>query len=158
VAIFRSAGGAVHFSGTYAYAMDAKGRVAVPARFRDQMAKAGETELVIAPAIKEPHLKLYPGSSWLALREKIEAIGNPLERQKVRRVVLSRAHDLSPDGQGRVLVPQMLRSAAGIGEEVVIVGDGDHVQLWSPARWDEALQASVDGILDAEALLADLGF
>lgn len=148
----------MNFSGTYAYAMDAKGRIAVPARFREQMARAGESELVLAPALREPHLKLYPGSSWLRLRDKIEAIGNPLERQKVRRAVLSRAHDLTGDAQGRVLVPQMLRSYAGIGDDVVLVGDGDHVQMWSPARWDEALKASVDGILDAEALLADLGY
>lgn len=151
-------GGALHFSGTHTYSVDAKGRVAIPSRFREQMARAGESELVLAPALREPHLKLYPGSSWSILREKIDGIGNPLQRQAVRRAILSRAHEVSTDGQGRILVPQLLRAFAEITDDVVVVGDGDHVQFWSPAHWDKALGTSIENIVKADALLADLGY
>lgn len=150
--------GEMQFSGTHPYAVDAKGRVAIPARFREQIVRAGEQELFLAPALRDPCLKLFPGAAWRALRAQLERIPNPQQRQSAKRAILSRAHEVATDTQGRVLLPAVLREHASIGSEVVVVGEGDHIQFWAPARWEAALQSAIDDVSGAETMLAELGF
>ncbi len=120
------------FLGRFAHTLDAKGRLAVPARFRELLAG----EAVLTRGI-DRCLALYPMSAWLPLAERIEAlsISDP-DARAFRRLVFAEAANLELDGQGRILVPPELRRYAGIEREALIVGVNSSVELWNPSRWE----------------------
>ena len=127
------------FLGRHAHAVDAKGRMAVPARFRDALADG----LVLTRGI-DRCLALYPMAAWRPLAEKIDAlpISDP-DARTFRRLVFAEAVDLTLDTQGRILLPPELRAYAGIDRDALVVGVYTSVEIWSPERW-----ASVSAALD----------
>ncbi|MDQ3045338.1 MAG: division/cell wall cluster transcriptional repressor MraZ [Chloroflexota bacterium] len=127
------------FLGRHAHALDAKGRLAIPARFREELAPG----LVLTRGI-DRCVALYPLASWNHLAAKVAAlpISDPNART-FRRLVFAEAVDLALDGQGRILVPPELRRYAGLEREVVVIGVYTAVELWSPALW-----ATIDAGLD----------
>ena len=129
------------FLGRHAHALDAKGRVAVPARFRDALAEG----VVLTRGI-DRCLSLYPMAAWLPLAEKVAAlpISDP-DARNFRRLVFAEATDLTLDGQGRILVPPELRRYAGLEREALVVGVHTHLEVWSPEAW-----AAVAERLDAD--------
>ena len=139
------------FLGRYAHSLDAKGRLAIPARFRDELA-AG---LVLTRGI-DRCLSLYPMAAWLPLAERVSAL--PLtdpDARNFRRMVFAEAVNLDLDGQGRILVPEELRRYGGLEREAVVVGVHTSVEIWSVERW-EAVNAQMDedGTAIAERLAA----
>jgi MraZ protein len=127
------------FLGRYAHNLDAKGRLAIPARFRDALAEG-----VILTRGIDRCLALYPLEAWRPLAEKVAAL--PLtdaDARNFRRLVFAEAADLSLDGQGRVLVPPELRRYAGLEREALVVGVDTSIEIWSPERWAE-VEASLD--------------
>lgn len=140
------------FLGRHAHTVDAKGRMAVPARFRDALAEG----LVLTRGI-DRCLALYPMVAWQPLAEKISAlpISDP-DARTFRRLVFAEAVDLALDGQGRILLPPELRAYAGIDREALVVGVHTSVEIWSPERW-AAVSAALDDDGSAVAQrLADL--
>ncbi len=140
------------FLGRFSHNLDAKGRLAIPAKFRAELA-AG---LVVTRGI-DRCLALYPLAAWQALAERVSAlsISDPDARQ-FRRMVFAEAVDEVPDGQGRILLPPELRRYAEIDREAVVVGMNTYLEIWNPARWD-GLTATVEdeGVTIAQRL-ADL--
>lgn len=143
------------FSGKYPYTLDAKGRVAVPARFREQIAREPVADLRLSLSADLEHLKLYPATAWEQLLARIESIANPSQRKAAKDFVFGNTHEVVFDGQGRILVPQELRSAAGLGSEVTIVGYGDHVQMWAPERYADR-QAAVREAMAASPAIVEV--
>ena len=140
------------FLGRHAHAIDSKGRLAIPARFREGLAGG----VVVTRGI-DRCLSLYPLAAWEPLAAKVAALptGDP-DARDFRRIVFAEAADLVPDAQGRILLLPELRRFAGLEKDVLVVGVHTHVEVWSPAAW-EALQARLDADGDAIALrLADL--
>ena len=139
------------FLGRYSHNLDAKGRLAIPAKFRAALAGG----LVVTRGI-DRCLSIYPLAAWQALAEKVSAlsISDPDARQ-FRRMVFAEAVDEVPDGQGRILLPPELRRYAEIDREAV-VGMNTYLEIWNPARWD-GLTATVEdeGVTIAQRL-ADL--
>ena len=129
------------FLGRHAHSLDAKGRLAVPARFRDALAEG----VVLTRGI-DRCLSLYPMAAWLPLAEKVAAlpISDP-DARNFRRLVFAEATDLALDGQGRILVPPELRRYAGLEREALVVGVHTHLAVWSPEAW-----AAVAERLDAD--------
>jgi len=127
------------FLGRHAHGLDAKGRLAIPARFREELASG----LVLTRGI-DRCVALYPLASWTLLAAKVEAlpIGDP-DARTFRRLVFAGAVDLELDGQGRILVPPELRRYAALEREVVVIGVHTAVELWSPEHW-----AMVSAMLD----------
>ena len=132
------------FTGEYRHAVDGKGRVAVPSRFRTQL----EGEVVVARWL-DPCLALFPKPAWEELGTKIDALllVDPSGRLLERRL-FGWAFETTLDGQGRLLLPLNLREYAGLGNEAVLVGSRKHAEIWSTARWDEYAQ----GLADTDAL------
>ena len=130
------------FLGRYTHALDAKGRVAVPVRYRGDLGQ----RVVLTRGI-DRCLSLYPMEAWVPLAEKVTAlpIGDP-DARAFKRLVFSEAVDLEPDAQGRILIPPELRRYAGIERDVVIVGVNTSVELWSPEQWE-----TVNAALDSDA-------
>lgn len=139
------------FLGEFVHTLDSKGRLTIPAKFRDQLA-AG---LVVTRNPSDRCLLLMPMTEWTALTEKIKAL--PLTDRRtalLRRVLFSAAEDLKPDKQGRVLVSQRLREFARIDAEVMVAGMDSYIELWNPAEWDEQVLQKLDDDIDAEFFAA----
>ena len=127
------------FLGRYAHSIDAKGRVAIPARVREALAEG----VVLTRGI-DRCLALYPMAAWLPLAEKINAlpISDP-DARTFRRMVFAEAVNLDLDAQGRILVPPELRRYAELDREAYVVGVNTSIEIWSPARWE-----SVTALMD----------
>jgi MraZ protein len=145
------------FQGAAALSLDAKGRMAIPARHRDALAKAGDGRLVLTA---HPHrcLLLYPEPAWEPIRAKILAAPS-LEAQSamLRRLLVGFAVDIEMDAAGRLLVPPELRQYAGLEKGVWLVGQGNGFEIWSEAGWrsqQEAIFSQGDKLLPPG--LADL--
>ena len=123
------------FQGATSLSLDAKGRMAIPARHRDALVQAGEGRLVLTA---HPHrcLLVYPTPAWQPIRAKILAAPS-LEAQsaKLRRLLVGFAVDLEMDSSGRVLVTPELRQYAGLEKEAWLIGQGSYFELWSDAGW-----------------------
>ncbi|MCZ4304985.1 division/cell wall cluster transcriptional repressor MraZ [Zoogloeaceae bacterium G21618-S1] len=124
------------FQGAAALSLDAKGRLAIPARHRDALT-AGAGELVVTG---HPHrcLLIYPSEAWLPIRDKVLA-GSSLEPRSamLKRLLVGFAREERLDGAGRVLVAPELRQFAELEKSVWLVGQGSHFELWSDAGWQK---------------------
>ncbi|MBI3627289.1 MAG: division/cell wall cluster transcriptional repressor MraZ [Candidatus Sungbacteria bacterium] len=121
------------FIGEYRHAMDEKGRVAIPAKFR----KLLQQGVVVTRGI-EHHLYLYPSEVWSHLAEKLSRLPiNQSNSRALSRHMLGGAIEAEIDSQGRILIPEYLRQHAGIGNQAVMVGLYDRVEIWAYERWQE---------------------
>lgn len=127
------------FLGRFAHSLDAKGRLAIPARFREHLTGG----IVLTRGI-DRCLALYPMATWLPLAEKVSAlpITDP-DARSFRRMVFAEAVHLELDGQGRILLPPDLRRYAQLDREAYVVGVNTSIEIWSPERW-EAQMALID--------------
>jgi MraZ protein len=129
------------FTGEYRHTIDAKGRLAVPARFRVDL--AGPLHVC---RWMDGCLALFPRPEWQKLADQISGltrIGDARARE-LSRSVFSTAFEVQLDGQGRLLVPPQLRALVGLGSDVVVVGLIDHVELWPPESWADYSAAMND--------------
>ena len=123
------------FLGEYEHNMDDKGRLAVPARFRDQLGDG----LVVTRGL-DNCLIGFPRSYWDSLAVKVSALPlGQITAREVQRRLFSGAAELPLDRQGRILIPQNLRTFASLGEQVVISGMNEYFEIWSHERWNDML-------------------
>jgi MraZ protein len=120
-----------HFQGTSALALDAKGRLSVPARHREVLQSLSGGQLTFT---KHPEgcLMVFPRPAWEAFRERIAAL--PMSANAWKRVFLGSASDVEVDSASRVLVAPELRSFAGLTKDVVLLGLGGHLELWDAEK------------------------
>lgn len=141
------------FQGESKLALDAKGRLVVPARHRELLSALAQSRLTLT---KHPVgcLKVFPRPIWEGFRGKL--VGLPMGADGWRRIFLGSAMDVEIDSASRVLVSPELRAAAGLGKEVVLLGMGNHLELWDRQR-HAAHEAEVmqQGLPEA---LADFSF
>ena len=120
------------FTGEYHHTVDDKGRVAVPMRFRADLAQRAMVSKWI-----DGCLALFPGAAWDELAVKASALPVTSEGARVfQRFLFGAAFEIELDRQGRLLVPAVLRQFAGLESEAVIVGSRDHLEIWSPEAWN----------------------
>lgn len=120
------------FIGEYRHALDGKGRLAVPAKFRPAL----QVGCVVTRGI-DACLFLFTKEEWGKLAEKITNL--PLTQSNSRafaRLMLAGAMDLEVDGQGRILLPEYLRRYAGLKKQTVIAGLSSRLEIWDAAAWD----------------------
>lgn len=141
------------FIGEYRYNADAKGRISVPAKFRDEL---GENFFVTKGL--DQSLFVFPESEWDAFQEKLKTL--PLTNPRARaftRVFYSGATEVEMDKQGRMLIPQTLREFAGIEKEILVIGVGSRVEIWSDKAWGEYNNPENLSYDDLAEHLEDLG-
>ena len=123
------------FQGATALSLDAKGRLAIPARHREALASATGGQLVLTA---HPHrcLLLYPAPAWEPIRDKVLAASslNP-QSAAIKRLLVGNARDETLDSAGRLLVSPELRQFAQFEKQVWLVGQGTHFEIWSDAGW-----------------------
>lgn len=138
------------FQGAAALSLDAKGRLAIPARHREALVTTAGGKLVLTA---HPHrcLLLYPEPAWEPIRDKVLAASsfNP-QSAAIKRLLVGNARDEEMDAAGRLLVAPELRQFAQLEKLVWLVGQGSHFEIWSDAGWQkqqEAIFAMDDGSL-----------
>lgn len=121
------------FIGEYIHNIDEKGRLAVPVKFRGRLASGA----IVTKGL-DNCLSLYPEEAWDKQSEKL--VNLPQTQSKSRayaRFILAGAFNVEIDKQGRVVLPVTLRQYAGIKNQVIVTGLGDHVEIWSTKVWEE---------------------
>ena len=121
------------FQGASSLTLDAKGRLSVPTRHRDVLSAVASGLLTIT---KHPHgcLMVFPRPEWDLLRDRIAAL--PMSAQWWKRIFLGNAMDVELDGTGRILISPELRTSAGISKDTVLLGMGNHFELWDKATYE----------------------
>jgi transcriptional regulator MraZ len=147
------------FRGNHQHSVDDKGRVAIPARFREALSGLQDERLVVTKYKRRGRrcLDVYPLSTWLRFEEKIT------EKRRFNRKLaafesyyVSGAQDVQIDGQGRLLIPPLLREYAGLGREVVLTGLIDRFQIWNREVWDQVEREDEQEVFDDPQLLDEL--
>ena len=135
------------FRGVQHINMDAKGRLAMPARQREPLLSRCDGQIVVTIDTQSNCLVVYPLPEWERIEQDIQGLPalNPAVK-RFQRLMLGYATDLELDGNGRMLLPQPLREYAQLDKKLVLVGQGNKLELWSEALWlaerDQALQDS----------------
>ena len=123
-------------TGEYMHTLDAKGRLAVPSRLRDELGGVFYVTLSM-----DRCLSAYSAESWQRFSDKVDAM--PFVKQRKMRPLFAFAARCEADAQGRILLPQNLRDYAGLTKDVTIVGCNNHAELWDSARWNEIRDAEM---------------
>lgn len=132
------------FLGTHTPRLDDKGRLFLPAKFRDRLAEG----LVVTRG-QERCLYVFPMAEFVRVTEQMQAA--PTTSKRVRdftRVFLSGASDEMPDKQGRVTIPATLREYAGLTRDCTVIGAGSRVEVWDTTAWTTYLESTEQGFAD----------
>ncbi|MES9930424.1 MAG: division/cell wall cluster transcriptional repressor MraZ [Candidatus Thiodiazotropha sp. 6PDIVS] len=118
------------FRGISSLNLDAKGRLAIPTRYREQLVDVCASELVIT-ADKDHCLLIYPNPTWLEIEKKLMTMPTFDDAARnLQRLYIGSATEIDMDGQGRILLPQELRGFAGLDKKVALVGQINKFELW----------------------------
>ncbi|MDY5151428.1 division/cell wall cluster transcriptional repressor MraZ [Actinotignum urinale] len=134
------------FLGTYEPKLDAKGRIILPAKFRDQL----QGGLVMTRG-QEHCIYVFPIADFMELQKTLAQA--PLTSKEARsyiRVLLSGAVDDVPDKQGRITIPSRLRTYAGLDRDLTVIGIGNRVEIWDTSAWDTYLNTQEEAFADRE--------
>ena len=121
------------FLGTHTPKLDEKGRFFLPAKFRDELADG----LVITRS-QDRCLAIYPTSTFVEMTQQVSTAPTTLKQVRdFQRMLEAGASDETPDKQGRVTIPPMLRNYAGLEQNIVVVGAINRVEVWDVAAWEQ---------------------
>ena len=137
-------------TGTYEHSIDAKGRLFIPAKLREEL---GVT-FYLAMGVDEC-LAIYPQETWNRFTEKFASL--PMSQSAAMRPLFANASKCELDSQGRIVVPQKLRKYAGLDKDVVIIGVNDRAEIWSAETWNAREEEEMTPE-KMKACLAALGF
>jgi MraZ protein len=130
----------IRFRGVSNLSLDAKGRIVLPARYRERLVEISDSQLVVTIDTDQPCLLIYPLNEWELIEEKIEALPsfNPTTR-RIQRLLIGHATDIEVDTNGRMLLSNPLREYAQLGKKVVLIGQGKKFELWDEVLWSQRM-------------------
>ncbi|MGB9698627.1 MAG: division/cell wall cluster transcriptional repressor MraZ [Thermodesulfobacteriota bacterium] len=144
------------FRGRFEHTIDAKGRVSIPAKFRELLAEKYDDRLIITNF--DRCLVAYPFEEWRVLEERISSLSLVKKEVKAfQRFFISGAVECPIDKLGRVLIPPSLRDYAQLEKSVIFAGMLKRFEIWSKERWIEEIKRSEEDFESMAAALADLG-
>lgn len=141
------------FIGEFRHNLDEKGRLAIPAKFRNKLAEG----CIVTRGV-DNCLEIYPGDIWQKKAQKLASL--PISQKDARsyvRLTLAGAMQLNLDKQGRVTLPDYLRSYCKLRKKSVVVGLYDHLEIWEEADWDKFRDKTEKQSADIVENLKDLG-
>ena len=131
------------FRGVTALTLDSKGRLAVPAKFREVLQLRAGGKLVIT-ADSALCLLVYAAPDWEPIQHRLMGLSSFNTRTRdLQRLLVGNASDVELDGAGRILIPPSLRKFAGLDKDVALVGQGARFELWDEAKWDAQMDKSI---------------
>ena len=136
----------MHFRGINNIAVDAKGRMAMPARYRERLLEGCGGRLVVT--VDRDHcLLVYPLPEWEVIENKlIELPSLNKQARLLHRLLIGHATELEMDAQGRILLPAMLRDFAGLKKKAVLIGQGKKLEIWDEETWSESQEEWVASV------------
>lgn len=140
------------FIGEFTHSLDSKGRIAIPSKFRNELAEGA----VVTKGLDES-LFVYPQDQWDEMAEKLASL--PISKSNTRafsRLMLAGAMDVEIDKQGRILIPEYLRDYAELGQKVVIAGLYNRLELWNEEKWEQYKDEKERNSEDIAEKLGDL--
>ena len=144
------------FRGHFRHTIDPKGRLSIPAKFREVLREAGSDRLVMAP--NGTGLDVYPEDKWRELEERVSGLAKlDPDRRRFQHVYLSAGLDVVLDPHGRIQILQDYRERGGLSKSVVIIGMMDHFEIWDDDRWAIYQREQAGPFDDLRARLAEKG-
>jgi len=133
------------FRGINAINIDAKGRMAVPARYRERLVAEAAPQLVVTIDTEETCLLLYPLSEWEIIEQKLQGLPtfNKAAR-RIQRLLIGHATELELDGSNRILLPPLLREYAELDKRVMLIGQGKKFEIWDEQHWKVGRESWLD--------------
>ena len=140
------------FLGEFKHTIDDKGRLTIPARFRPVF----ETGLFVTVGLDQC-LWVYSRDGWDLFSQKLAKLPTGQANARMAtRFFFSQATDAQPDRQGRILLPENLKQWANLGDNAVVIGANDRVEIWQPERWEATKLAFQENLQDIAAQLTNL--
>jgi len=146
------------FRGSSFHTIDAKGRVIIPARFRDAINADGSDGIMVSGM--DGCLVSYTFNEWSKIEKRILSLAEKsASMRRFRRLFIGGAFECSIDKQDRILIPPSLRSYAALDKEIVLVGVLDHFEIWSRTNWDMENENLINDLKEEEVRneIAQLG-
>jgi len=145
------------FRGANAISLDAKGRLAMPSRYRDELVSRCAGQLIVTIDAVDPCLCVYPLSEWELIENKLRELASfREENRRLQRLLIGNAVDLELDASGRFLVPPRLREYAKLDKRAMLVGQLNKFQLWDEDAWNAVADADLAAIKQPGALSDEL--
>lgn len=130
------------FRGATKVTLDAKGRLAIPTRYRERLAARCDGQL-IATVDKDYCLLIYPYPDWEEIERKLMRLSSMNKKtRRLQRLMVGHATEVDIDGHGRILLSRELREFAGLGRQAVLIGQGNKFELWDEDQWAQWLEQS----------------
>ena len=135
------------FRGECSLSLDAKGRLAIPSRYRERLAELCGGKLIVTISLLERCLVVYPFPRWQRIEDELKDLPT-LDRkaQSVIHLLIGHAADCDMDSNGRVLLSQSLRNFAGLDKRIMMVGQVDKFELWDEAGWKRRRDELLDDV------------
>lgn len=145
------------FRGANAISLDAKGRLAMPSRYRDELVARCAGQLIVTIDAIDPCLCVYPLLEWELIEAKLRELPSLREEsRRLQRLLIGNAVDVELDGNGRILVPPRLREYARLDKHAMLVGQLNKFQLWDEAAWSAVADADLAAIKQSGSLPDEL--
>ncbi len=126
------------FRGINKVSLDGKSRMALPARLRETVQQVSFGQLVLTIDIREKCLMLYPLLEWEKVQSTLAGLANVRDEiRTVQRLLIGHATDLELDAQGRVLLPRLLREYAELDKKLILLGQGNKIEIWNESHWND---------------------
>lgn len=140
------------FRGVTTLNLDAKGRMAMPSKYRERLFAQSDGQLVVTVDLSDPCLLLYPLCEWEDIERKLVRLGNLDPRaRRLQRLLIGHATELEMDSNGRILLPPPLREFAQLDKRIALTGQGKKFEIWNEQVWQEQRNSwLVEGKEDAE--------
>ncbi|MCP3674978.1 MAG: division/cell wall cluster transcriptional repressor MraZ [Gammaproteobacteria bacterium] len=133
------------FRGASSINLDAKGRIAIPAKYRDRLRESCDGQIIVTIDLEQPCLSLFPLPHWEQLERQLQGLSNtnPVH-QSIKRLLLGHASECELDKNGRVLLPAVLREHAGLDKHLLLAGMGNTFQIWDDTRWNDRIRQDME--------------
>jgi MraZ protein len=141
------------FNGSFEHKLDSKGRIVVPACFREELG-----EHIVITSMGKKCVSVYPKENWQkAVVERVEDNAlKSLNGADAKRLIMSLSYSIEVDSTGRILLPDRMRKSVGIVQDVIIVGNTNKIEIWDSARWNEFIEEAEPLLSEIQALLPGL--
>ena len=145
------------FRGVNNINLDAKGRLAIPTRYRESLYKHSNGSLVMTISHSERCLWVFPLEEWAVMEQKLVKLPNLNEQAaRLQRLLVGHATDVDMDKNGRILISSPLREYAGLEKNVVMIGQINKFEIWSDTHWNERRNDWLDEDFNDSTLPIDL--
>jgi len=145
------------FRGVTILNLDAKGRMAMPSKYRERLQQQGNGQLVVTLDMNDPCLLIYPVPEWEDIERKLVRLPSlNKEAMRIKRLLLGHASEVDLDSHGRILLPPALRELVKLDKRIILLGQGNKFEVWDEQTWNAQREQWLDQPVTDEGLSDEL--